>query len=147
MRNNVFTTHLLACSFAHSLTQLFTPLTLSLLSLTYLLTCYLSMLTHSFIHLLIHSSIHSHTHSLAQSFTHSSTRSLTKSISHSLTHSLIHSFREALTEVYHRIDLDGSGAIGSTEFDFFHERTSNEPCDEDTWTVVNGWYFITLSFS
>ena len=48
---------------AHSLTQLFTPLTLSLLSLTYLLTCYLSMLTYSFI-LLIHSYTHAHTHSL-----------------------------------------------------------------------------------
>ena len=130
MRNNICTTHLLACSFAHSIIHS----THTLSSLTHVLTHLLSLYAHLLIHF-THSFIHSRTHS----FTHP--------LAHSLNLSLTHSFREALTEVYHRIDLDGSGAIGSTEFDFFHERTSNEPCDEDTWTVVNGWYFITLPFS
>ena len=46
-----------------------------------------------------------------------------------------------MTEVFHRMDLDGNNVISRTEFDFFQERTSGEVCDDDTWKVIQGtWY-------
>ena len=46
--------------------------------------------------------------------------------------------RQTLTEVFHRMDLDGNGAISRTEFDFFQEKTSGEICDDDTWKIMQG---------
>lgn len=46
--------------------------------------------------------------------------------------------REALEEVFHRMDLDGNGFISRTEFDFFQERTSGEICDDFSWKVIQG---------
>ena len=46
--------------------------------------------------------------------------------------------RAALEEIYHRIDLDGNGAISRTEFDFFQEAVNDEVCDDDSWQVVRG---------
>lgn len=44
--------------------------------------------------------------------------------------------KNALEEVFHRIDLDGSGYISRTEFDFFQEVTSGELCDDDAWNII-----------
>ena len=57
---------------------------------------------------------------------------------HSLPSSTHCHYREALTEVFHRMDLDGNNVISRTEFDFFQERTSGEVCDDDTWKVIQG---------
>ncbi len=46
--------------------------------------------------------------------------------------------REALEEVFQRVDLDGNGFISRTEFDFFQERTSGEICDDEAWKVIQG---------
>ena len=55
------------------------------------------------------------------------------------THTSTHChYREALTEVFHRMDLDGNSVISRTEFDFFQERTSGEVCDDDTWKIIQG---------
>ena len=43
-----------------------------------------------------------------------------------------------MTEVFHRMDLDGNSVISRTEFDFFQERTSGEVCDDDTWKIIQG---------
>ena len=48
--------------------------------------------------------------------------------------------REALEEIFHRMDLDSNGFLGRTEFDFFQERTSGEICDDESWKVIQGVY-------
>ena len=44
----------------------------------------------------------------------------------------------ALEEIFHRHDLDSNGAISRNEFDFFHERTSKDVCDDDSWKIMQG---------
>ena len=46
--------------------------------------------------------------------------------------------REALEEIFHRIDLDDNGSISRTELDFFQERTCGEMCDDAAWKVIQG---------
>lgn len=45
---------------------------------------------------------------------------------------------EALKEIFNRHDLDGNGAISRNEIEYYHERTSNEPFDDDHWKVLEG---------
>ena len=54
--------------------------------------------------------------------------------------------REILTEVFHRLDLNSSGALSRTEFDFFQERSSSDVCDDETWNVVKGRSEHLVSF-
>ncbi|EDO42554.1 predicted protein [Nematostella vectensis] len=49
---------------------------------------------------------------------------------------LTSTFRNALTEVFTRSDLDGDGYLSRTEFDLFQSRTSGEPCDDEAWEVM-----------
>ena len=51
--------------------------------------------------------------------------------------------REALEEIFHRIDLDSNGSVSRTEFDFFQERTSGEICDDDAWKVIQENFELT----
>lgn len=43
--------------------------------------------------------------------------------------------REALSEVFEIIDLDGNGLLSLEEYNFFELRTSGEKCDLDAWAV------------
>ncbi|XP_070562719.1 EF-hand calcium-binding domain-containing protein 7-like [Ptychodera flava] len=45
-------------------------------------------------------------------------------------------FRNALSEMFDMVDLDGNGALSREEFDIFQFRTSGEHCDDDAWEVV-----------
>ncbi|XP_077981651.1 EF-hand calcium-binding domain-containing protein 7-like isoform X1 [Glandiceps talaboti] len=45
-------------------------------------------------------------------------------------------FRNALSDIFDMIDLDGNGTLSREEFDFFQVRTSGEHCDDDAWEVV-----------
>ena len=44
----------------------------------------------------------------------------------------------ALEEVFYRLDLDGSGALSRSEFDFFQELVCGEICDNEAWTTIQG---------
>ena len=45
---------------------------------------------------------------------------------------------DALTEIFHRHDLDSNGAISRNEFDFFYERIGKELCDDESWKALQG---------
>ena len=78
-------------------------------------------------------------HALLGYVVSSSTHSQTHTPPHTHPFSSTHChYREALTEVFHRMDLDGNSVISRTEFDFFQERTSGEVCDDDTWKIIQG---------
>lgn len=44
-------------------------------------------------------------------------------------------FREALSDIFDIIDLDGNGLLSLEEYNFFELRTSGEKCDEEAWDV------------
>ncbi len=44
----------------------------------------------------------------------------------------------ALTEVFHRIDLDNTGALRRREYDLLLLRTDGEACDDETWEYMTG---------
>ena len=47
-------------------------------------------------------------------------------------------YSDALTEIFHRHDLDSNGAISRNEFDFFYERIGKELCDDESWKALQG---------
>ena len=44
----------------------------------------------------------------------------------------------ALSEVFARADLDGTGALRRQEYDLLLLRTDGEACDDDTWQYMTG---------
>ncbi|XP_008331450.1 EF-hand calcium-binding domain-containing protein 7 [Cynoglossus semilaevis] len=48
---------------------------------------------------------------------------------------LTRELREALTDIFEIIDLDGNGLLSLEEYNFFELRTSGEKCDKDAWAV------------
>lgn len=49
--------------------------------------------------------------------------------------------REALSDIFDIIDLDGNGLLSLEEYNFFELRTSGEKCDKDAWLVCKGHHF------
>ncbi|XP_071799605.1 EF-hand calcium-binding domain-containing protein 7-like [Asterias amurensis] len=45
-------------------------------------------------------------------------------------------FRNALTDIFELVDLDGNGTLSREEFNIFQLRTSGEAVDDDAWEVV-----------
>ncbi|XP_020624882.1 EF-hand calcium-binding domain-containing protein 7-like isoform X1 [Orbicella faveolata] len=45
-------------------------------------------------------------------------------------------FREALTDIFDRCDLDGNGYLSREEFDFFQMKSGGEQCDDDAWEIM-----------
>ncbi|TNM88240.1 hypothetical protein fugu_006461 [Takifugu bimaculatus] len=43
--------------------------------------------------------------------------------------------REALSDIFDIIDIDGNGLLSLEEYNFFELRTSGEKCDKDAWLV------------
>ncbi|GLD49699.1 EF-hand calcium-binding domain-containing protein 7 [Lates japonicus] len=48
---------------------------------------------------------------------------------------LTRELREALSDIFEVIDLDGNGLLSLEEYNFFELRTSGEKCDKDAWAV------------
>ncbi|XP_071342258.1 EF-hand calcium-binding domain-containing protein 7 [Trachinotus anak] len=48
---------------------------------------------------------------------------------------LTRDLREALSDIFEVIDLDGNGLLSLEEYNFFELRTSGEKCDKDAWAV------------
>ncbi|XP_060934507.1 EF-hand calcium-binding domain-containing protein 7 [Limanda limanda] len=48
---------------------------------------------------------------------------------------LTRELREALSEIFEVIDLDGNGLLSLEEYNFFELRTSGEKCDKEAWAV------------
>ena len=46
--------------------------------------------------------------------------------------------REALSDIFDVIDLDGNGLISLEEYNLFELRTSGEKCDEEAWAICKG---------
>lgn len=49
--------------------------------------------------------------------------------------------REALSDIFDIIDVDGNGLLSLEEYNFFELRTSGEKCDKDAWLVCKGQNF------
>lgn len=49
--------------------------------------------------------------------------------------------REALSDIFDIIDIDGNGLLSLEEYNFFELRTSGEKCDKDAWLVCKGQNF------
>lgn len=49
--------------------------------------------------------------------------------------------REALSDIFDVIDVDGNGLLSLEEYNFFELRTSGEKCDKDAWLVCKGHHF------
>lgn len=49
--------------------------------------------------------------------------------------------REALSDIFDIIDVDGNSLLSLEEYNFFELRTSGEKCDKDAWLVCKGHYF------
>lgn len=49
--------------------------------------------------------------------------------------------REALSDIFDIIDIDGNGLLSLEEYNFFELRTSGEKCDKDAWLVCKGHHF------
>lgn len=49
--------------------------------------------------------------------------------------------REALSDIFDIIDIDGNGLLSLEEYNFFELRTSGEKCDKDAWLVCKGQDF------
>lgn len=49
--------------------------------------------------------------------------------------------REALSDIFDIIDVDGNGLLSLEEYNFFELRTSGEKCDKDAWLVCKGYRF------
>ena len=52
---------------------------------------------------------------------------------------------DVLKEIFVRHDLDNNGAISRSEFDFFHEKTNHEICDDSSWKVLQGSDIDTIN--
>lgn len=63
---------------------------------------------------------------------------MTKSV-HRCVARVVH--REALSDVFDIIDIDGNGLLSLEEYNFFELRTSGEKCDKDAWQVCKGQNF------
>lgn len=50
--------------------------------------------------------------------------------------------REALSDIFEVIDIDGNGLLSLEEYNFFELRTSGEKCDKDAWAVCKGHCFL-----
>ncbi|KAE8293940.1 EF-hand calcium-binding domain-containing protein 7 [Larimichthys crocea] len=48
---------------------------------------------------------------------------------------LTRELREALSDIFEVIDMDGNGLLSLEEYNFFELRTSGEKCDKDAWAV------------
>ncbi|XP_023250273.1 EF-hand calcium-binding domain-containing protein 7 isoform X1 [Seriola lalandi dorsalis] len=51
---------------------------------------------------------------------------------------LTRDLREALSDIFEVIDMDGNGLLSLEEYNFFELRTSGEKCDKDAWAVCKG---------
>lgn len=49
--------------------------------------------------------------------------------------------REALSDIFDIIDVDGNGLVSLEEYNLFELRTSGEECDKDAWLVCKGHHF------
>lgn len=49
--------------------------------------------------------------------------------------------REALSDVFDMMDVDGNGLLSLEEYNFLELRTSGEKCDEEAWLVCKGHDF------
>lgn len=48
---------------------------------------------------------------------------------------LTRELREALSDIFDTIDLDGNGLLSLEEYNLFELRTSGEQCDEEAWAI------------
>lgn len=55
---------------------------------------------------------------------------------------LVIGHREALSDIFEVIDIDGNGLLSLEEYNFFELRTSGEKCDKDAWSVCKGHHFL-----
>lgn len=49
--------------------------------------------------------------------------------------------REALSDIFDMMDVDGNGLLSLEEYNFLELRTSGEKCDKDAWLVCKGHHF------
>lgn len=49
--------------------------------------------------------------------------------------------REALSDIFDIMDVDGNSLLSLEEYNFLELRTSGEKCDKDAWLVCKGHHF------